>query len=56
VTWDLEQINSDKTRVKLDHVGFTGEERGNFSLKSHNQGWAEALDNLAKYCEPVAKS
>ena len=56
VTWDLEQINSDKPRVKLDHVGFTGKEKGNFSLKSHNQGWAEALDNLAKYCEPVANS
>jgi uncharacterized protein YndB with AHSA1/START domain len=56
VTWDLEQINSDKTRVKLDHAGFTGKEKGNFSLKSHNQGWAEALDNLAKYCEPVANS
>jgi uncharacterized protein YndB with AHSA1/START domain len=54
VTWDLEKINSNKTRVKLTHVGFTGKEKGNFSLKSHNQGWAEALDKLSKYCESFA--
>jgi uncharacterized protein YndB with AHSA1/START domain len=56
VTWDLERINSEKTRVKLGHIGFTGKEKGNFSLESHNQGWAEALDKLAKYCESGANS
>lgn len=54
VTWHLNQINPNKTRVKLTHVGFTGREKGNFSPESHNQGWAEALDKLAKYCESFA--
>jgi uncharacterized protein YndB with AHSA1/START domain len=52
VTWDLDEINSNETRVKLTHVGFTGKEKGNFSFESHNQGWSEALDKLAKFCEP----
>ena len=56
VTWDLVQINSEKTRVNLAHKGFRGKEKGNFSIESHNQGWAEALDKLAKYCELEAKS
>jgi uncharacterized protein YndB with AHSA1/START domain len=51
VTWELEQIKPNKTKVKLVHIGFTGKEKGNFSIESHNQGWAEALDKLAKYCE-----
>lgn len=50
VTWELEQINSNKTRLKLAHAGFTGKEKGNFSIESHDQGWSEALDKLAKYC------
>lgn len=54
VTWELEQINSNKTRLKLAHAGFTGKEKGNFSIESHNQGWSEALDKLAKYCESLA--
>ena len=54
VTWDLEQINSNITRLKLAHIGFTGKEKGNFSLESHSQGWSEALDKLAKYCESFA--
>jgi uncharacterized protein YndB with AHSA1/START domain len=53
VTWDLEQINSNKTRLKLAHVGFTGKEKGNFSLESHSRGWSAALDKLAKYCESL---
>jgi uncharacterized protein YndB with AHSA1/START domain len=51
VTWELEQINPNKTLVKLSHVGFSGKEKGNFSVESHNQGWTEALDKLAGYCE-----
>lgn len=51
VTWELEQINPNKTLVKLSHVGFSGNEKGNFSVESHNQGWTEALDKLAGYCE-----
>ncbi|MDW0118974.1 MAG: SRPBCC domain-containing protein, partial [Nitrososphaeraceae archaeon] len=51
VTWELEQINPNKTLVKLSHVGFSGKEKGNFSVESHTQGWTEALDKLAGYCE-----
>ena len=54
VTWDLEEINSSKTRVRLSHIGFTGKEKGNFSLESHKQGWSDALDKLVKYCESIA--
>jgi uncharacterized protein YndB with AHSA1/START domain len=50
VTWELEQINPNRTLVKLTHVGFSGKEKGNFSVESHNQGWTEALDKLAGYC------
>jgi len=56
VTWDLEPFNSDKTRVKLTHKGFTGKEKGNFSIESHEQGWTEALDKLAKYSESLPPS
>jgi uncharacterized protein YndB with AHSA1/START domain len=54
VTWELEHVEPNKTRVKLAHIGFTGKEKGNFSLESHNQGWAEALDKLARYCDPFS--
>lgn len=53
VTWELEQINPNKTLVKLSHMGFSGKEKGNFSVESHNQGWTEALDKLAGYCESL---
>jgi uncharacterized protein YndB with AHSA1/START domain len=53
VTWELEQISPNKTLVKLSHVGFSGKEKGNFSVESHNQGWTEALDKLAGYCESL---
>ena len=51
VVWELEQIDPDKTKLELTHSGFTGKEEGNFSIESHNQGWTEALDKLAKYCQ-----
>ena len=53
VTWELEQINPNKTFVKLSHAGFSGKEKGNFSVESHIQGWTEALDKLAGYCESL---
>jgi uncharacterized protein YndB with AHSA1/START domain len=56
VTRDLEPINPNKTRVKLTHVGFTGNEKGSFSLESHNHGWSEALDKLTNYCESIVPS
>ena len=50
VVWELEQIDSNKTKVNLTHLGFTGKETGMTSLKSHDQGWTEVMNNLAKYC------
>jgi uncharacterized protein YndB with AHSA1/START domain len=53
VTWELESVepDSNKTRVRLTHVGFTGEEKGNTSFESHNEGWTQVLSKLAKYCD-----
>jgi len=50
VTWELEQVSKNKTRVKLTHVGFTGKE-GEKSAKEHNQGWSFFLNELASYCK-----
>lgn len=47
VTWRLEGLEGNKTKLELTHVGFTGEENGNFSVQSHTQGWDEALKKLA---------
>jgi uncharacterized protein YndB with AHSA1/START domain len=50
VTWELEDIGANKTRVELTHLGFTGkEERKTF--KEHDQGWTYFLDRLEKYCK-----
>jgi uncharacterized protein YndB with AHSA1/START domain len=53
VAWELDEVkpDSNKTRVGLTHVGFTGEERGNTSFESHNEGWTQMLSKLAKYCD-----
>jgi uncharacterized protein YndB with AHSA1/START domain len=51
VTWELEQIEHNKTKLELTHSGFTGKEKGNFSIESHTQGWTEGLTELAKQCE-----
>ena len=53
VTWELEQIEHNKTKLELTHSGFTGKEKGNFSLESHTQGWTEGLTELAKQCERI---
>lgn len=46
VTWELEEIENNKTRVKLLHTGF---ESG--KLFRHDEGWSYFLDQLRKYCE-----
>jgi len=46
VTWELEEIENNKTRVKLLHTGF---ESG--KLFRHDEGWSYFLDN----CENTAK-
>jgi len=51
VTWDLEEIGANKTRVELVHSGFTGKEEGKLSFTEHDKGWSYSLDQLAKYCE-----
>lgn len=53
VTWELDEIDSNKTKLQLTHLGFTGKEKGNFSLESHTEGWAEALNKLAKCCNGI---
>jgi uncharacterized protein YndB with AHSA1/START domain len=46
VTWELEEIENNKTRVKLLHTGF---ESGR--LFKHDEGWSYFLYQLQKYCE-----
>jgi len=49
VTWKLEEIDVNKTKVELVHSGFTGREERK-SVKEHDQGWSYFLDRLKKYC------
>jgi uncharacterized protein YndB with AHSA1/START domain len=51
VTWELEEIDTNKTRVNLVHSGFTGKEEGKLSFKEHDQGWSYFLGKLEKYCK-----
>ncbi|MGA8083952.1 MAG: SRPBCC domain-containing protein [Candidatus Nitrosopolaris sp.] len=50
VSWELEDIGANKTRVELIHSGFTGKEERK-SFKEHDQGWTYFLDRLEKYCK-----
>ena len=45
VTWELEEIADNKTRVKLLHTGF---EPG--KLFKHDEGWSYYLNRLQSYC------
>jgi uncharacterized protein YndB with AHSA1/START domain len=47
VTWELDEIEIDKTRLKLCHTGFKADEKA----QKHNQGWSHFLTELKKYCE-----
>ena len=51
VTWELEEIDGNKTRVELVHSGFTGKEEGKLSFTEHDKGWSYFLGRLQKYCE-----
>lgn len=51
VTWELEQLSKNKTRVTLTHSGFTGKEEGPASIKEHNEGWSFFLNELVSYCK-----
>jgi uncharacterized protein YndB with AHSA1/START domain len=46
VTWELEEIADNKTRVKLLHTGF---EPGR--LFKHDEGWSYYLNRLQSYCK-----
>jgi uncharacterized protein YndB with AHSA1/START domain len=46
VTWELEEIADNKTRVKLLHTGF---EPG--KLFKHDEGWSYYLNRLQSYCK-----
>lgn len=45
VTWELEEISKNKTRLTLTHTGFTSKDQ----VKDHSEGWAFFLDELVKY-------
>jgi uncharacterized protein YndB with AHSA1/START domain len=50
VTWELESIGKNKTKVTLTHSGFTGKE-GSKDIEEHTQGWAYFLSELVMYCK-----
>ncbi len=47
VTWELEEIADNKTRVKLLHTGFESSEL----FKQHDEGWSYFLNRLQSYCK-----
>ncbi len=51
VTWDLESLSDNQTRVTLTHTGFTGKEPASVSYEGHDQGWSFFVQELVKYCE-----
>jgi uncharacterized protein YndB with AHSA1/START domain len=51
VVWELEEIEPNKTKVELTHLGFTGKEKGFTSIESHDEGWTQLMIRLAKYCK-----
>lgn len=48
VSWKLEEIEQNKTRVELVHSGFTGKEQENLSSKGHDEGWTHFMNELSK--------
>ena len=38
MAWKLDEVEPNRTRVKLIHSGFTGKEKGLTSFESHNDG------------------
>jgi len=49
VSWELEELEKNKTKVTLTHSGFTGQEEEK-GIKEHNEGWDYFIDRLAQYC------
>ncbi|HZD36049.1 MAG TPA: SRPBCC domain-containing protein [Nitrososphaeraceae archaeon] len=48
VTWQLEDIGNNKTRVELVHSGFAGAK--NEMYNEHKEGWYYFLDKLVVHC------
>ncbi|MFZ0328805.1 MAG: SRPBCC domain-containing protein [Nitrososphaeraceae archaeon] len=48
VTWELEKIDENKTKLKLIHTGFKAGEK---MFKEHNEGWTYFLGRLENYCK-----
>ncbi|MDE1725024.1 MAG: SRPBCC domain-containing protein [Thaumarchaeota archaeon] len=51
VTWELERLGTNKTRLTLTHSGFTGKESDRESAKNHDEGWSIHVNELAAYCK-----
>lgn len=49
VTWNLEKIGKNKTRITLVHSGFTGNPHELF--KEHSYGWDYFANRLVEYCK-----
>jgi uncharacterized protein YndB with AHSA1/START domain len=47
VTWELEKIENNRTRLNLLHTGFKAGE----TAQKHNEGWSHFLTELKKHCE-----
>ena len=50
MTWELEQLGRNKTRVTLIHSGFTGKEEEYKGIKEHDEGWDYFTARLIEYC------
>lgn len=49
VTWNLEKIGQNKTRVTISHSGFTGKPHELY--KEHSHGWDYFANRLIEYCK-----
>ncbi len=47
VTWELEEISKNKTRLTLTHTGFSNKDQ----VKGHSEGWSFFIGELVKYCK-----
>jgi uncharacterized protein YndB with AHSA1/START domain len=52
VTWTLEKLDGNKTRVTLVHTGFDPKSDW-YNL--HGQGWSYFMDRLDRYCQSGSK-
>jgi uncharacterized protein YndB with AHSA1/START domain len=50
-TWNIEEIDHQKTKVELVQSGFTGKEKGMIRFEDADAGLPGLLDQLAKYCK-----